>query len=261
MQLSVVLCPLLVDSFKSLDFLLGFSDLLSVLGRSFVHSGGKPIGCGADGGIEHRIEGEDCLSRCRRDRRVGVPGEVDEAGDRSVVAVRVLLVVSDNGEWEGGSCCRRCDFRKGDAVALFGRGGDALRARRRAVAFIAGVGGVGHLVVVWAEVVMAEAAVLKTVSMDVVAEWTEANVGISTGYLAWAKLGEFVRRVDGEVAKERAEREARNLLRCWSGCPGVDGWCFSTVVTVAAGVGAAAAVTVLPLSDVFWWASIRSQVG
>jgi hypothetical protein len=61
-QLSVVLCPLLVDSFKSLDFLLGFSDLLSVLGHSFAHSGGKPIGCGTDGGIECRIEGEDCLS-------------------------------------------------------------------------------------------------------------------------------------------------------------------------------------------------------
>jgi len=62
-QLSVVLCPLLVDSLESLDFLLGFGDLLSILGRSLVHSGGKPIGCGADGGIEHRVEGKDCLSR------------------------------------------------------------------------------------------------------------------------------------------------------------------------------------------------------
>jgi hypothetical protein len=62
----------------------------------------------------------------------------------------------------------------------------------QAVAFIAGVRDVGHLVVVQAEVVMAEAAVLKTVSVDVVAEWTEANVGISTGYLAWAKLDKFV---------------------------------------------------------------------
>jgi hypothetical protein len=60
------------------------------------------------------------------------------------------------------------------------------------VAFIAGVGGVGHLAVVWAEVVVAEAAVLKAVSMHVVAERTEVNVGIITGYLAQAKLNEFV---------------------------------------------------------------------
>ena len=43
-----------------------------------------------------------------------------------------------------------------------------------------------------AEVVVAEAAVLKAVSVCVVAERTEVNVGISTGYLAWAKLDEFV---------------------------------------------------------------------
>jgi hypothetical protein len=191
-QLSVVLCPLLVDLLKSLDFLLGFSDLLSVLGHSLAYSGCKPIGCGADGGIERRVEGEDCLSQCWRDRRVAVSGEVDEAGDGPVVAVRVLFVVSDNGEWEGGSCWRQHDFHEGDAVTLFGRGGDALRAWRRAVAFIAGVGGVGHLAVIRAEVVVAEAAVLKAVSVRVVAERTKANVGISTGYLDWAKLNEFV---------------------------------------------------------------------
>jgi hypothetical protein len=47
-------------------------------------------------------------------------------------------------------------------------------------------------VVVWAEVVMAEATVLKAVSMCVVVERPEVNVGISTGYLAWVKLDEFV---------------------------------------------------------------------
>jgi hypothetical protein len=77
-QLSVVLCPLLVDSLKSLDFLLGFGDLLSILGRSLAYRG-----CGADGGIKCRVEGKDCLSQCRRDRRVAVPGEVNEAGDGS----------------------------------------------------------------------------------------------------------------------------------------------------------------------------------
>jgi len=129
-QLSVVVCSLLVDSFESLDFLLGFGDLLSVLGCLLMYSGGKPIGCGADGGIEHWIEGEDCLSRCRRDCRVAVLGEVDEASDGLMVAVQVLLVVSDNGEWEGGSCWRHCDFREGDAFSLVGGRGDAWRVRR-----------------------------------------------------------------------------------------------------------------------------------
>jgi hypothetical protein len=133
--------------------------------------------------------------------------------------------------------------------------------QRRAVAFIAGVGGIGHLVVVWAEVVVAETAVLEAVSVHVVVERTKANVGISTGYLAWVKLDEFVRRVDGEVTEERAEREVRNSLRCQSGCSSVDGWCFSAVVTVAVGVGAAATVAALPLSDVLWWPLTRSQVG
>jgi hypothetical protein len=64
--------------------------------------------------------------------------------------------------------------------------------QRQAAAFIAGVGDIGHLVVVQAEVVVAETAVLETVSVCVVVEWTEVNVGISTGYLAWAKLDEFV---------------------------------------------------------------------
>jgi len=62
LQLSVVLCLLLVDSLESLDFLLGFSNLLSILGRSLAYSGCKPIGCGVDGGIERRVEGKDCLS-------------------------------------------------------------------------------------------------------------------------------------------------------------------------------------------------------
>jgi hypothetical protein len=58
--------------------------------------------------------------------------------------------------------------------------------------------------------------------------------------------------------EERAEREARNLLRCWGSCLSVDSGGFG-VVAVAATVGPA--VATLPLSDVLWWASIRSQVG
>jgi hypothetical protein len=66
-QLSVVLCLLLVDLLKLLNFLLSLSDLLGILGHLFMYSGCKPIGCGADGGIECRVEGEDCLSQCQRD--------------------------------------------------------------------------------------------------------------------------------------------------------------------------------------------------
>jgi hypothetical protein len=39
---------------------------------------------------------------------------------------------------------------------------------------------------------MAEATVLKAVSVRVVVERTEVNVGISTGYLAQVKLNKFV---------------------------------------------------------------------
>ena len=67
-----------------------------------------------------------------------------------------------------------------------------MHAWQRAVAFIAGVGHVGHLVVIGAEVVVEEAAVLEAVSVCVVAERTEVNVGISTGYLAQVKLNKFV---------------------------------------------------------------------
>jgi hypothetical protein len=60
------------------------------------------------------------------------------------------------------------------------------------VAFITGVGGIGHLAVVWAEVVVAETAVLEAVSVRIMVEQTKVNMGIFTGYLAWAKLNEFV---------------------------------------------------------------------
>jgi hypothetical protein len=69
-QLSVVFLSLLVDPLESVDLLVGLGELRSVLCRSLANSGGKPKGCGADGGIEHRVEGEDGLSRCWRDRRV-----------------------------------------------------------------------------------------------------------------------------------------------------------------------------------------------
>ena len=67
-QLVVVCGVLLVDALESVDLLLCLVELLRVLRCSLVHSGGKPIGCGADGGIECWVKGKDCLSQCRRDR-------------------------------------------------------------------------------------------------------------------------------------------------------------------------------------------------
>jgi hypothetical protein len=67
---------------------------------------------------------------------------------------------------------------------LVGGRGDAWRVRWRAAVFIAGVGCVGHLLVIGAEVVMAETAVFEAVSMRVVAEWTKVNMGTFTRYLA-----------------------------------------------------------------------------
>jgi hypothetical protein len=126
-------------------------------------------------------------------------------------------------------------------------------------AFIASVGGIGHLVVVGAEVVVAEAAVFKAVSMCIMAEWTKVNMGIFTRYSAWAKLDEFVQGVDSEVTKKGPEGEAGDSYGCWGGCPGVDGGGFSAVAVTA--VGAAATVAASPLLDVLRWVSLRSQVG
>ena len=104
-QLSVVLCPLLVDSLESVDLRLSFGELLSVLGCSLTYSGCKPIGYGADGGIECRVEGEDCFSLHQRDWWVVGPDEVNETSKGSAVGWwAVLLIASDKGEWEGGRC-------------------------------------------------------------------------------------------------------------------------------------------------------------
>ena len=82
-QLAVVNCPLLVEAFELLDVLAGFGELLSLMGSSLVYSGDKPIGCGVDGGIDHRVKGEECLSRSRGDWWVLIPSEIDEPCDGS----------------------------------------------------------------------------------------------------------------------------------------------------------------------------------
>ena len=61
-QLPVVFLVLLIESFELDDALLGVGKFLSVVGRSLVYSGGKPKGCGTDGGIERWIKGEDGFS-------------------------------------------------------------------------------------------------------------------------------------------------------------------------------------------------------
>jgi hypothetical protein len=61
LQLAVVSCLLLVEAFKLLDVLVGFGELLSLLSGLLVYSGDKPIGCGADGGIDCWIECEVML--------------------------------------------------------------------------------------------------------------------------------------------------------------------------------------------------------
>jgi hypothetical protein len=62
LQLAVVDYLLLVESFKTLNVLVGFSEFLSLTSSSLAYSSDKPIGCGTDGGIDCRVEGKDCLS-------------------------------------------------------------------------------------------------------------------------------------------------------------------------------------------------------
>ena len=99
---------------------------------------------------------------------------------------------------------------------------------------------------------MAETAVFEAVSVRVMAERTEVNMGIFTRYLAWVKLNEFVGQVDGEVAEKRPEGKTGDPLRSGSGCPSVDAGDFSAIVAIATAVGAAVAVAVPLLSDVLW---------
>jgi hypothetical protein len=61
-QLVVVCLVLLIESLKLDDALLSISKFLSIVGHSLAYSGGKPKGCGTDGGIEHWIEDEDGFS-------------------------------------------------------------------------------------------------------------------------------------------------------------------------------------------------------
>jgi len=112
--------------------------------------------------------------------------------------------------------------------------------------------------VVWAEVVLAETAVFEAVSMHVVAEWTEVNMGIFTRYLAQVELNEFVHGVDGEVMEKRPEGKAGDSYGCWGCHPGVDDGGFGAVVAVTAAVSAAVAVAASALSNVLRRLSLRS---
>jgi hypothetical protein len=159
LQLPVVCLALLIESFELDDALLGIGKLLSVVGCSLAYSGGKPKGCGANGGIERWIEGKDGLSRCRRDRWVFGPDKVDEAHKLRERAI--LFIVSDEGEWEGGSCWRRRDLLGGDAFSRFWGRRDAGGVWRCLAFFIGGVRAVRHLSVSRAVAILAKALVFE----------------------------------------------------------------------------------------------------
>ncbi len=65
--------------------------------------------------------------------------------------------------------------------------------------------------------------------------------------------------IDGRVAKERPEREVRDVDRLWGCCSGVDGEDGLAVVAAAAAVASVAAASAS--SKVLVWAASRSQVG
>ncbi len=60
--MSIVGVGLLVESFELNDVEFCFREALGVVFGPLPDSGGEPEGGGTDGGIEGRVEGEDCLS-------------------------------------------------------------------------------------------------------------------------------------------------------------------------------------------------------
>jgi hypothetical protein len=168
LQLPVVCLALLIESFELDDALLGIGKFLSIVSRSLAYSGGKPKGCGTDGGIEHWIEGEDGLSQRRRDRWVFGPDKVNEASELGEQAV--LLIVSDKGEWEGGSCWRCRDLLGVDAFLRFWGRRDAGGVWWRLAFFIGGVRAGIHLSVSRAVVILAKALVFEGMRVGGVVE-------------------------------------------------------------------------------------------
>ena len=117
-QLSVVGLSLLVDCFESGDLVLCFLELLSRVSCLLANSGDKPKGCGADGGRdgcvkgEQWVESEDGFSRSWRDWWVLISLKVNEAGD-GVFVLGPFFIGSNEGEWEGGSRRMRRDLLNG----------------------------------------------------------------------------------------------------------------------------------------------------
>ena len=60
-QLSVVSVALFIELLKLHNVEFCFCKPLGVVFHPLPDSGGEPKGCGMDGGIEHRVESEDCL--------------------------------------------------------------------------------------------------------------------------------------------------------------------------------------------------------
>ncbi len=140
-------------------------EALGVVFGPLSDGGGEPKGGGADGGIEGRVEGEDCLRRHWQDWRVVLPSNV-----------------GDESERDGGSCWRRRDFCEGGTGRRFGGQGDAGCVARQAVHFIGQViQSIGHLFVSFAVMIFAKVCVLNSVGMsDVTEQGGEQNIGILT---------------------------------------------------------------------------------
>ncbi len=165
MQLSIVSVALLIDSLELDDVESCFCKAFGVVFGPLSDGGGESKGGGADGGIEGRVKGEDCLGQRWQDQWVVLTGDIGDEAKR-----------------DGGSCWRQRDFCKsGAGWWLWGRG-DARHVMWRAVRFIRQViRSIGHLFVSFAVMIFAKVCMLISVGMsDVTEQGGEQNVGILT---------------------------------------------------------------------------------
>ncbi len=119
-QLSVVGVALVIELLELDDAESCLCEVLGVLLSALPDGAGEAVGSGADGGVEGWIEGEDGLSRCRRDWQVLLLGDTGDEG----------------GMEGGGSICRWQDFCKSGAVGRFRGRGDARHVAQQVVHFI-----------------------------------------------------------------------------------------------------------------------------
>ena len=78
----IVGIALLIELFKLDNAESCLRKALGVVFGPLADGGGEPEGSGADGGIEGRVEGEDCLGRRWRDQRVVLTSDVADEAER-----------------------------------------------------------------------------------------------------------------------------------------------------------------------------------